>query len=88
MREKFSSTVTIASWMFWRSRPVEAVPVLCMSRFWVVSEWPQMSVPPRTGSSAACAAMEWSPGPSTAPPIRALEVARNSLRFMVTVLVA
>ena len=35
--------------MFCNTRMDEAVPVWCMSRFCVVSEWPQISVPPLTG---------------------------------------
>ena len=78
MTFRSASTVTMLSWTFWSTRPVEAVPVWWMSRFCVVSEWPQTSVPPVRGASCARARS----GPrSVAPPMAAV-LARKSLRFM------
>ena len=50
---KSLSTPISPACTFCSTRLVDAVPVLCRSRFWVVSEWPQISVPPLTGSAFA-----------------------------------
>src|SRR6266700_5363184 len=54
-----------------------------MSRFWVVSEWPQISVPPFTGPSSASAAPGPTLPPIAAPPINVAVDFRKSLRFMI-----
>ncbi len=75
--------VTIASWTFCSTRIVEAVPVWWMSRFCVVSEWPQMSVPPLTGASSASDPPGLKPPPIAAPPISVAVVFKKSLRFII-----
>src|SRR6266700_2120162 len=54
-----------------------------MSRFWVVSEWPQISVPPFTGPASASAAPGPKLPPIAAPPINVAVYFRKSLRFMI-----
>ena len=73
----------MASWTFCSTRTVEAVPVWWMSRFWVVSEWPQINVPPFTGTSSASDPPGLKLPPIAAPPINVAVDFRKSLRFMI-----
>src|SRR3954453_12946939 len=57
-----------------------------MSRFCVVSEWPQISVPPFFGSSARAAPT--SKPPNVAPATSVAVVLRKSLRFIASLLYA